>query len=1663
MPTPAADTFEFEVQRELARLRALAGLPPPRPSTVATANLGWPGPWSPSRIVPAAPATWEPSPPSPSPLQPPTRGAQPTAYPPVSVRQPAVLNNMGFVDEKRAAKAAYAAELRAQMEEVAARKRAEKEAARQADAEWLARAAQLPSANPRSEGRRFEQPAAQPPPPPLPQLPSTDFQHAARSPTTSPAREAAAAPSFNRYRAGVLPPDELARLEERARGRASHAEELGRQVQERRARKEAEAAEGAAREREEEARLRRDRLEMERRAADDAGGGRGTFVVSSDGEKAAHSMQGGPSGKGGGEWQPHVTSTMTRRVRQKMEEMQAWAAQHHPTPQPQQQQQGRLFGALDAADIYASHDDLRSAPPSPSYSNVGAALLPPAAWSAGPPTGLTPAAAAAAAAAMQRRHQEEHAAMLASFSAAVGGGPPPHHPYYAAPLFATDPNLYLYAGIGATGGDGGGDNAAVLARLRAATNALYPAPAARATFPTSAPARSSVSSVPPAWYGVAGVARAGPAAYPAAYPRVADWGADSEALYPAASHTAPPSYYLRDAERDTEAELQQQHSQSFQPGIDWVGRGRPLTVGLARASPSSSVPPAAQLPTIAAGGAYFRDAAAAPASSSFAALAEQSLESSTELMFEGSAEHPPARAAFTASAAARRQQHRLGDAGGALPSLPSLPTPAATAASILVAGGVRASVHEWREVPPVVEAPLASGAAAISDRGASLGPAVHINHRDSSVGDLFLAGRGTGVQQQPLLLHPHHVGGAPPFQQQQQQQRIGSAGLTFDYSSGTVPQAAPPLGGLPAPLSAAPRGAVTAPASSLHPFPGLDVVHIRTHAAPSPGRNATAPAGRRGSIVSVGGIFGDVPMERSVAEVGLSPPRDGRSGGRRNLAELVEEIEGQQTAWEQRQHQDDAADASWDALRRPGVSHPSSAAIVAVFSASGAAPTAISALMRQQQQQQQQQRWESPGGVPLEEGSATTAGSSLPAPPSWGGGVGSSGRAILHHPSLPDGEDSSAPRFFRESSLRVSGPPPAAVAPVPSSVSEPADIAPLGGGRPTNPPRGTLNISVAEIQEALHVGDNQPQRPPSAQQQQQQQLYIVPSHPPPASTLSAAPDGAGRGDGVHQPPPPPDADPYANDTFDAADYSSTYAGSERRLDVGGGGGEDAGGEGSVVVHEGEGEGAGGEVAGHDGHADYRVQPGPTHYYDDEGIGGGELGSWGGRDATDAGVVNSGDVGGSGGSGGLTGESDEYSGDKFDDDTAVEEEQVEGGGPPQEDHDAAPATDDVTSHDQQHQRPPPFYVHQHQQQQHQQQLEQQQYEQQQEYQQQFQQQQFEQQKLEQQQLEQQQQRQQQDEYEYEQQLHQPQHLQHQHEVPTENEYEAQHEPVLERQQQQQHQQQQQSEYDQQQHFEYDQQQLGLQQRDMHAQQQEPFESESEQQQQQQRQPESSHASEATSAALFSDGTALTAPAPSIETSFRSTSRGGRPGNSGGDGGGSGLFIASSGSSAPGLQQQHQERHLESSADAHASTAAAEGAVRAESHPLPHRPATSDTTASSASVMAYNGALRSQSAALGVLGSSHRTTTASTTAATSSHSWGLSPDDVALHKRRLMAFYTVHAPAKARADGVASAWSLFGPRIWDELERKYGGSTVGFRPGAAGGAEKDPGDAESGEII
>jgi hypothetical protein len=47
---------------------------------------------------------------------------------------------------------------------------------------------------------------------------------------------------------------------------------------------------------------------------------------------------------------------------------------------------------------------------------------------------------------------------------------------------------------------------------------------------------------------------------------------------------------------------------------------------------------------------------------------------------------------------------------------------------------------------------------------------------------------------------------------------------------------------------------------------------------------------------------------------------------------------------------------------------------------------------------------------------------------------------------------------------------------------------------------------------------------------------------------------------------------------------------------------------------------------------------------------------------------------------------------------------------------------------------------------------------------------------------------------------------------------------------------------------------------------------------------------------------------------------------------------------------------------------------------------------------------------------------------------------------MAFYAVNQPAKAHAEHIDTAFGLFGPGVWDELERKYKGKTAGFRPSA-----------------
>lgn len=59
-----------------------------------------------------------------------------------------------------------------------------------------------------------------------------------------------------------------------------------------------------------------------------------------------------------------------------------------------------------------------------------------------------------------------------------------------------------------------------------------------------------------------------------------------------------------------------------------------------------------------------------------------------------------------------------------------------------------------------------------------------------------------------------------------------------------------------------------------------------------------------------------------------------------------------------------------------------------------------------------------------------------------------------------------------------------------------------------------------------------------------------------------------------------------------------------------------------------------------------------------------------------------------------------------------------------------------------------------------------------------------------------------------------------------------------------------------------------------------------------------------------------------------------------------------------------------------------------------------------------------------------------------SWGLSDDDVAKHKQRLLAFYTVHAPEKASEQKIDDAWELFGPAVWEKLRQKYREKVAGY---------------------
>ena len=258
MPSIQADIFEFEVQRELARLRQLAGLNPRPPQF--------------RDDMAPPPAAAAPAPTAVAPLSPPyhTRGGGapvPPAWEPWRSPAPPV----SPADPKRAAQHAYAAALQQQMLAVAERKRAEKAALKEADQAWLASVATAPVAPVRGRQQRAA------PPPQQQQLPFSIVHAAAprATATVAPQRAGnmgaealhaavAAGGSFTRYRASVLPPDELSRLEERARARLLHAAELDAQVQDRAARKAAEAKELAVMDQHDDLRLARDRRELGR-------------------------------------------------------------------------------------------------------------------------------------------------------------------------------------------------------------------------------------------------------------------------------------------------------------------------------------------------------------------------------------------------------------------------------------------------------------------------------------------------------------------------------------------------------------------------------------------------------------------------------------------------------------------------------------------------------------------------------------------------------------------------------------------------------------------------------------------------------------------------------------------------------------------------------------------------------------------------------------------------------------------------------------------------------------------------------------------------------------------------------------------------------------------------------------------------------------------------------------------------------------------------------------------------------------------------------------------------------------------------------------------------------------------------------------------------------
>ena len=119
-------------------------------------------------------------------------------------------------------------------------------------------------------------------------------------------------------------------------------------------------------------------------------------------------------------------------------------------------------------------------------------------------------------------------------------------------------------------------------------------------------------------------------------------------------------------------------------------------------------------------------------------------------------------------------------------------------------------------------------------------------------------------------------------------------------------------------------------------------------------------------------------------------------------------------------------------------------------------------------------------------------------------------------------------------------------------------------------------------------------------------------------------------------------------------------------------------------------------------------------------------------------------------------------------------------------------------------------------------------------------------------------------------------------------------------------------------------------------------------------------------------------------------------------------------------------------------------------LPAPPADAQPAAAAAAEQPMPSTAPSNSSRSGGSGGAeeHQSRSRSPSKSGDAHTWGLPPEQVQAHKNGLLAFYSIAVPAKARPEHVDVAWSLFGPRVWSELARKYPAANAeSFRPEAA----------------